>query len=74
VSLRYLQAQACCRGLVLIEPADSANMIDHPAFAFRFEDQALRDAVDAKLAAYLGSPRHQSTVAPFGFLPEQPTP
>lgn len=74
VSLRYLQAQACCHGLVLIEAADSANMIDRPAFAFRFEDQALRDAIDAKLAAYLGSPRHRATVAPFGFLPEQPTP
>ena len=49
------------------------NFIDDPAhigyggFAFRKEDQDLRDAVNAALKDWLGSDEHLKTVAPFGF-------
>ncbi|ARU06852.1 ectoine/hydroxyectoine ABC transporter substrate-binding protein EhuB [Comamonas serinivorans] len=45
------------------------------AFAFRPEDTALRDAVNAELARFIGTPDHLALVKPFGFddsnLPEQ---
>jgi polar amino acid transport system substrate-binding protein len=37
------------------------------AFAFRKEDQDLRDAVNAALKDWLGTDEHLRTVAPFGF-------
>jgi len=37
------------------------------ALAFRPEDKALRDAVNAELKQWLGSEEHLATVAPFGF-------
>lgn len=37
------------------------------AFAFRKDDQELRDAVNAVLKEWLGSEEHLQTVAPFGF-------
>lgn len=47
------------------------------AFAFRLEDAALRDAFDAALAAFLGTPEHLALIAPFGFdasnLPDKTT-
>jgi polar amino acid transport system substrate-binding protein len=45
------------------------------AFGFRLTDTALRDAVNEKLDAFIGSPAHLEMVAPFGFdvsnLPEK---
>lgn len=44
------------------------------SFGFRPDDTALRDAVNEKLAAYLGTPEHLEAIAVFGFdesnLPE----
>lgn len=45
------------------------------SFGFRQEDTALRDAVNAELAKFLGTPEHLALVKPFGFdasnLPEK---
>ena len=45
------------------------------SFAFRPEDTALRDAVDAVLAEFIGSEEHLALIEPFGFdasnLPEK---
>lgn len=37
------------------------------AFAFRKEDEDLRDAFDAALATLIGTPEHLAIIAPFGF-------
>jgi len=37
------------------------------AFAFRKEDEDLRDAFDAALAEFIGTPEHLAIIAPFGF-------
>ncbi|BBH44293.1 ectoine/hydroxyectoine ABC transporter substrate-binding protein EhuB [Pseudomonas sp. KU43P] len=50
-----------------------ADFTDDPAhtgygaLAFRPEDKALRDAVNAQMKQWLGSEEHLKTVAPFGF-------
>ncbi|MBK5000464.1 ectoine/hydroxyectoine ABC transporter substrate-binding protein EhuB [Pseudomonas sp. S31] len=50
-----------------------ADFTDDPAhtgygaLAFRPEDKALRDAVNAEMKKWLGSEEHLKTVAPFGF-------
>jgi len=45
------------------------------SFGFRQEDSSLRDAVNAELAKFLGTPEHLAMVKPFGFdaanLPEK---
>lgn len=45
------------------------------SFGFRQEDTSLRDAVNAELAKFLGTPEHLAMVKPFGFdaanLPEK---
>lgn len=45
------------------------------SFGFRQEDASLRDAVNAELAKFLGTPEHLAMVKPFGFdasnLPEK---
>ena len=45
------------------------------SFAFRPEDTTLRDAVNAELAKFLGTPEHQAMIEEFGFdksnLPEK---
>lgn len=43
------------------------------AFAFRPEDVALRDAFNAVLRDFLGSPEHRALVEPFGFGDEEMT-
>lgn len=47
------------------------------AFAFRLEDADLRDAFNAALAGFLGTPEHLALIAPFGFdagnLPDRTT-
>ena len=45
------------------------------SFGFRMEDTALRDAVNAELAKFIGTPEHLALIKPFGFdasnLPEK---
>lgn len=47
--------------------ADDPEHTGYGALAFRKEDKDLRDAVNNKLQAWLGSDEHLKTVAPFGF-------
>ncbi|WP_120997186.1 ectoine/hydroxyectoine ABC transporter substrate-binding protein EhuB [Stutzerimonas urumqiensis] len=46
---------------------DDPSRAGYGALAFRPEDKALRDAVNAELKEWLGSEEHLKTVAPFGF-------
>ena len=46
---------------------DDPKHIGYGALAFRKTDTDLRDAVDKQLHAWLGTPDHLATVAPFGF-------
>ncbi|WP_312380731.1 ectoine/hydroxyectoine ABC transporter substrate-binding protein EhuB [Pseudomonas oryzihabitans] len=46
---------------------DDPSHTGYGALAFRPEDKALRDAVNAELKKWLGSEEHLATVAPFGF-------
>ncbi|HCA26832.1 MAG TPA: ectoine/hydroxyectoine ABC transporter substrate-binding protein EhuB [Betaproteobacteria bacterium] len=47
------------------------------SFAFRKEDASLRDAVNAQLAKFIGTPAHLAMIKPFGFdksnLPDKTT-
>uniref|UniRef100_I2Q1X6 Periplasmic component of amino acid ABC-type transporter/signal transduction system n=1 Tax=Desulfovibrio sp. U5L TaxID=596152 RepID=I2Q1X6_9BACT len=53
------------------EPPDTFDAaIGESAFAFRPQDRALAEAVNAALRRYIGSPQHMRTVSPFGFGPE----
>lgn len=47
--------------------SDDPAHTGYGALAFRPEDQALRDAVNAEMKKWLGSEEHLKTVAPFGF-------
>ena len=46
---------------------DGRPVRGYGAFAFRKQDAALRTAFDHELDAFVGSPEHLRTVAPFGF-------
>ncbi|MFK0092196.1 ectoine/hydroxyectoine ABC transporter substrate-binding protein EhuB [Pseudomonas sp. NPDC090592] len=46
---------------------DSPDHINYGALAFRPDDTALRDAVNAELKKWLGSEEHRKTVSQFGF-------
>jgi polar amino acid transport system substrate-binding protein len=46
---------------------DDPKHIGYGALAFRPEDTDLRNAVNQALHAWLGTPDHLQTVAPFGF-------
>lgn len=46
---------------------DDPKHIGYGALAFRPEDTDLRDAVNKQLHAWIGTPDHLATVAPFGF-------
>jgi polar amino acid transport system substrate-binding protein len=46
---------------------DDPKHTGYGALAFRPDDTDLRDAVDKQLHAWLGTPDHLATVAPFGF-------
>ncbi|TAM53688.1 MAG: ectoine/hydroxyectoine ABC transporter substrate-binding protein EhuB [Paraburkholderia sp.] len=46
---------------------DDPKHMGYGALAFRKDDTDLRDAVDKQLHAWLGTPDHLQTVAPFGF-------
>ncbi|MFQ6573124.1 ectoine/hydroxyectoine ABC transporter substrate-binding protein EhuB [Pseudomonas sp. UM16] len=47
--------------------SDDPSHTGYGALAFRPEDKALRDAVNAELQKWLGSEEHLNAVAPFGF-------
>lgn len=49
---------------------DGREVKGYGAFAFRKEDEALRQAFDDALDAFLGSDAHWELVAPFGFTPD----
>jgi polar amino acid transport system substrate-binding protein len=49
---------------------DGAEVKGYGGFAFRQEDQDLRDAFNAELAKLLGSDEHWALVEPFGFGPD----
>lgn len=53
---------------------DGLEVKGYGGFAFRKEDQALRQAFDEALAAFLGSEDHRALVEPFGFTPEMMAP
>ena len=59
--------------ITLIESEAIADFKDDPAragygaLAFRPQDKALRDAVNAELKQWLGSEEHLKTIEPFGF-------
>ncbi len=51
----------------IAEFKDDPAHTGYGALAFRPEDTALRDAINAELKGWLGSEEHLATVAPFGF-------
>jgi polar amino acid transport system substrate-binding protein len=72
LTARDLLAKSGSDALALAEPFEDPVFDGHPArgygaFAFRKEDVALRDAFDAELAGFIGSPQHRALVQPFGF-------
>jgi polar amino acid transport system substrate-binding protein len=57
-------------GLEALPPFTSVNgesVVGHGAFGFRKADLALRDAVNAQLKSFIGSPEHLALVGKFGF-------
>lgn len=71
VGTQLTMKELAAKGGKRVEAISSFN--DDPAhvgyggFAFRKQDQDLRDAVNAALKDWLGSDEHLATVAPFGF-------
>ncbi|WP_211166136.1 ectoine/hydroxyectoine ABC transporter substrate-binding protein EhuB [Azoarcus sp. TTM-91] len=65
VSLRRALASAGDHGLELVVSSREAAGL--PAFAFRPDDLSLRAAADSALAGFLGSERHATLIARFGF-------
>ena len=53
---------------------DGEEVKGYGGFAFRREDEALRQAFDEQLASFLGSDEHRALVEPFGFTPEMIAP
>jgi polar amino acid transport system substrate-binding protein len=45
----------------------SESVVGHGAFGFRKDDADFRDAVNAELKGFIGSPEHLKLVEPFGF-------
>jgi polar amino acid transport system substrate-binding protein len=57
-------------GLEALSPFTKVNgesVVGHGAFGFRKSDTAFRDAVNAELKTFIGSPEHLKLVEPFGF-------
>jgi polar amino acid transport system substrate-binding protein len=68
---RLTMKDLAAKGGKAVEAIDNFNddpaHIGYGAFAFRKQDQDLRDAVNAALKQWLGSDEHLKVVAPFGF-------
>jgi polar amino acid transport system substrate-binding protein len=57
-------------GVEALPPFTKVNgesVVGHGAFGFRKEDADFRDAVNAQLKGFIGTPEHLKLVAPFGF-------
>ena len=67
VSLRYLMRYEGAEALLLNEDINPGAAPGLPAFAFRLQDVALRDAINRVLRTYLGSNAHLALVEGFGF-------
>jgi polar amino acid transport system substrate-binding protein len=72
----YASVAAAHRGYLVDRPDAALAVVDVPvaeqppaygAFAFAKESRSLRDAIDAALAAYLGSPEHRALMSRYGF-------
>ena len=71
-SLRMAVTGPSGEGLSLVDDVGVAGSVVRgwPALAFRSQDQALRDRVDAELGRYLGTEAHVAMVRRFGFTPD----
>ncbi|EGF31166.1 extracellular solute-binding protein, family 3 [Oxalobacteraceae bacterium IMCC9480] len=67
LTMKALAEKGGARVAAITDFTDDPSHIGYGALAFRQEDQTLRDAVNGALQAWLGSPEHLATVAPFGF-------
>jgi polar amino acid transport system substrate-binding protein len=72
----YASVAAAHRGYLANQPDAQLTVVDVPieeqppafgAFAFAKESGGLRDAIDAALGSYLGSPEHRALIARYGF-------
>ncbi|MFT0169907.1 ectoine/hydroxyectoine ABC transporter substrate-binding protein EhuB [Paraburkholderia mimosarum] len=67
LTMKDLAAKASDQVEAIQQFSDDPKHTGYGALAFRPEDTDLRDAVNKQLHAWLGTPDHLSTVAPFGF-------
>ena len=67
LTMRQLAAKGGKAVQAISSFTDDPAHIGYGAFAFRKEDNDLRDAVNAALKEWLGSDEHLKLVAPFGF-------
>ena len=76
LTVNDLLAKSGGRSLQRAEPfrdpvIDGKPARGYGAFAFRRDDRELREAFNAALARFIGTPRHQALVRPFGFGPSE---
>ena len=67
LTMKDLAAKAPDQVEAIKKFTDDPKHTGYGALAFRPEDTDLRDAVNKQLHAWLGTPDHLATVAPFGF-------
>ncbi|HTH76495.1 MAG TPA: ectoine/hydroxyectoine ABC transporter substrate-binding protein EhuB [Trinickia sp.] len=67
LTMKDLAAKMPDQVAVVDKFVDDPKHTGYGALAFRKDDTDLRDAVDKALHAWLGTPDHLATVAPFGF-------
>ncbi|MGF7129662.1 polar amino acid transport system substrate-binding protein [Paraburkholderia sp. EB58] len=67
LTMKGLAAKDAAQVEAITDFTDDPKHTGYGALAFRPEDTDLRDAVDKQLHAWLGTPDHLKTVAPFGF-------
>ena len=67
LTMKGLAKKGGDKGEAIADFTDDPAHTGYGALAFRPEDKALRDAVNAEMKQWLGSEEHLKTVAPFGF-------
>jgi polar amino acid transport system substrate-binding protein len=67
LTMKTLAGKGGARVEVVTGFQDDPAHTGYGALAFRKQDKDLRDAVNGALQAWLGTPEHLATVAPFGF-------
>lgn len=67
LTMKGLASKDAAQVEVVSDFTDDPKHTGYGALAFRPEDTDLRDAVNKQLHAWLGTPDHLATVAPFGF-------